>query len=115
MTVDKVRQLFRQAADYKRVLSTQKVIEDNATNNANADLVLNLQELVDQIGIDYPLQAEVLRLRYFKLHPQFKIGQILNYSERLIKYKEKEGLELIARELSKLNYDSPAERLGLGL
>lgn len=115
MTIDEVRLLFKQVSDYIRIISTEKEIEFNETNLANQDLYDTLKTLVDQLGREYPLQAKIIRLRYFELKPLFKISQVINYSDRLIRYKENDGLRMIAERLSKSNYSSSFNQGGIGL
>ena len=115
MTTERVKQLFKQASDYIRTISSEEEIEFNETNQANNELVDRLKKLVDQLGVDYPLQAKILRLRYFELKPLFKISESINYSSRLIQYKEVDGLRMIANRLSQSSYTSSLEERGIGL
>jgi len=94
--VDEVKRLFKQAATFLRLIGEGATMDNNLTNRNNLKLVKTLKKYVDQLGVEYPLQAKVIHLFYFELKTFEEVASRVNYSEREIYRQKKEAMELIA-------------------
>jgi len=93
--VNEVKKLFKQASEFIRSINGEEELKPSESNKKNLKLVKTLKKYVDIVGIDYPLQAKVLHLRYFENQPVDKVTVRLYYSRSFILEKQKEALELI--------------------
>ena len=75
------RMSLRHGGEYKRV-EIDKC--DLATPQADAEL-LAVHEALDELAREYPVQAEVVKLRYFGGHKNEEIAQILGVSISTVK------------------------------
>jgi len=97
--VNEVKRLFKRVSDFIRSIEAEETekFEPTDTNRENLKLNKTLKNYVDRLGIDYPIQAGVLRLRYFDLKPVEKIAAMYGYDRSNIYKIEKEAMEFITK------------------
>lgn len=110
MEIKQVKNLFNQVSDFIRMVDSIDNLESNEMNVKNLQLVKTMKNYVYKLGVDYPVQAKILELRFFEQLKVHQVARKMNYHESFIWAKQKEALVMIADRFFN-DYTQPGQQI----
>lgn len=93
------RNTLKQISDFLKTVRSVKELEDNLMNREILIRVKTYKELILKIGVEYPLQAHVLLMRFFELKTNEQIADEIGYSISQVKRFINSGIEMLDEQL----------------
>lgn len=95
LDLSNTRNALKQISDFLKTVRSVKEIEDNLMNRENLIRVKTYKSMIQEIGIEHPLQAKVLLKRFFELKTNDQIALETGYGVRQVQRYVKEGIEML--------------------